>query len=1018
MNHRDLTRRTAILVLAGLLGLPGGGPAAAPGTASAAEGAGAAGTAGAETGTGHAGTSTALTGTQAAKEPAKTAGTPAAAETEPYYAKVLEAWQKEKVPAGAGELVIDAAAPAGQSDRAAFAAGPLEGEARALQWKGTGENWVEYRFTAPSDGLYEVHVSYRPLPSKGIGGAILWDVTLDGGRPYRESSSITLYRDWRDERPIRKNDDGDEVRPRSVEVSDWKQVALSDGGGAYGGPLLWRFTAGEHVLRISGSEPVALEKLILKAPRTVPAYTEAAAAYPAEAAAAKSPTNDSAAVQTIQAEDLLYKNDTSIKLFSDTDARTVPASKGRITYNTVGGRRWLYHNQEITWKVNVPVTGRYKLAFRTLQNQFAQKSSFRTIRIDGQVPFRELTAFRFPYDSDWRGTVLGPEEGEPYGLYLTAGEHTVSMAVTHAPLKPVLIGIEELTELLRTVEDDLRSLTGGIVDRNRTWKLQQELPDLTPRLHEAAKRMVTLADSLQEINGGKDSLSQGIRTSAEDIRELLEKVDDIPYYTDELSSIKEKISGFTETLLQQPLQLDELYLAPADREFPDMEASCLSSTLGTARNFVYSFDARNSLNNMDDRVLNVWVQRGRDYVDQLQQLSDELFTPETGIKVKVNLLPNAQLLVMSNAAGVQPDVALGLTQDLPVDYAIRGSVHDLSRYPDFKEIQRKFSPGSWLPLHYNGGYYALPETQSFQVLYYRKDILKGLGLPVPQTWDEVYALLPVLQQHSLNFYLNPKDFTPFFYQNGTDLYRPDGLKTALDTPEGFRAFKMWTDLFNTYALEKEVPSFYQHFRRGTMPIGVSDYNLYVQLAAAAPELGGRWGIAEIPGVKQADGSIVRWAGGGQRTSVIFEKSNKKDQAWAFLKWWVSDEVQERYGNDIEAVNGVAFRWNTSNVKAFAKLPWKREDAEVILQQWRWYKDIPNLPGGYFLEREINNAWLRSVVDGLNYRTSLETAVLDIDRELRRKQQEFGFVDTSGRVVRTLDVPAVKQPWEGVDPNAE
>ena len=37
----------------------------------------------------------------------------------------------------------------------------------------------------------------------------------------------------------------------------------------------------------------------------------------------------------------------------------------------------------------------------------------------------------------------------------------------------------------------------------------------------------------------------------------------------------------------------------------------------------------------------------------------------------------------------------------------------------------------------------------------------------------------------------------------------------------------------------------------------------------------------------------------------------------------------------------------------------------------------NVPGGYFLERERNNAWLRSVVDGLNYRTSLETAVLDI-----------------------------------------
>lgn len=947
---------------------------------------------------------TAVTPQAAKATDAKTINSP---DSEPYYADILQTWKQQGAQDAANSVTIKAAAPAARSEGPIFSTGSLEGKTDVLLWKAASTSWVEYQFNVSAKGLYEFQASYRPLPGNGVGNPIAWDVTLDGKHPFREASSITFYREWKDARPILKNDDGDEVRPRSIEAPAWRIQPFIDSEGAYANPLKWYLTEGVHTIRLSGNEPVAIEELRIVPPEKLKPYAGVAAAYP------QSKPVEAQAL-TLQAEDMALKNDTSIKLFSDTDPRTVPVAKGRITYNTVGAKRWMYQNQEITWNFEVPETGKYKLALRSLQNQISQKSSFRRIRIDDKVPFEEFLTYRFPYNSGWKGTVLEQPDGKPYELFLEKGKHTLSIAVTGAPVKPVLIGIDELSQRLRSIDQDLRALTGGLIDRNRTWKVEQELPDLAGRLDDTAKLMDSLSGQLLQVNGSKDSIIQGFSTSAQDIRELLKKLDDVPYYADQITSINEKISNFIEQLLQQPLQLDEIYIAPLEKPFPEMEASWISQIAGSVTNFFYSFQSRDSLSDLDERVLNVWVQRGRDYVDQLQQLTDEVFTADTGIKVKVNLLPTPQLLVMSNAAGIQPDVALGLTQDLPVDYAIRGSVTDLSKFPDFANIYKQYSPGAWLPLHYNKGYYAIPETQSFQVLFYRKDILKQLGLEIPQTWDDVYALLPVLQQNSLNFYMNPKDYTPFFYQNHSEFYEPQGLRTALDTPQGFKSFKQWTDLYNTYAVEKEVPSFYQHFRRGTMPIGVSDYNMYVQLTAAAPELNNRWGIAEIPGVKQPDGTIERWAGGGQRTGVIFEKSKKKDQAWKFMQWWISPETQARYGNDIEAVNGVAFRWNTSNVQAFTKLPWKQEDANVILKQWSWYKDVPNLPGGYFLEREITNAWLRAVVDGTNYRSSLETAVLDIDRELRRKQQEFGYVDQDGRVIKTLDLPVINKPWEGVN----
>jgi ABC-type glycerol-3-phosphate transport system substrate-binding protein len=225
---------------------------------------------------------------------------------------------------------------------------------------------------------------------------------------------------------------------------------------------------------------------------------------------------------------------------------------------------------------------------------------------------------------------------------------------------------------------------------------------------------------------------------------------------------------------------------------------------------------------------------------------------------------------------------------------------------------------------------------------------------------------------------------------------------------------MFTDLFNIYGVDRQVSSFYQHLRKGDMPIGIGDYNEYLKLAAAAPELTGWWGIAPQPGVKQPDGSVIRWGAGGQQTAFMYKSSNKKEQAWKFIKWWLSADVQERYGLDLESFNGITFRWNTANVEAMTRLPWPKADAQVILQQWKWYKEIPNLPGSYYVGREMNNAWNRTVVDGMNYRESLEEAVVNINREMLRKEQEFGFVSKDGDVLHTLDLPQVTKPWEGVD----
>src|SRR5690625_5409106 len=148
---------------------------------------------------------------------------------------------------------------------------------------------------------------------------------------------------------------------------------------------------------------------------------------------------------------------------------------------------------------------------------------------------------------------------------------------------------------------------------------------------------------------------------------------------------------------------------------------------------------------------------GRDYAEELQQLADQQFTPEHGIKVNVNLIQDENLLIMAKAAGIMPDIALGVPSEMTFEMALRVAAQDLTTLSGSDDLLENYAPGTLLPYYYQHGYYGIPETINFKVLFYRKDILDQLDLDVPDTWDDVYEMMPTLLQNQMNFYVDPKD---------------------------------------------------------------------------------------------------------------------------------------------------------------------------------------------------------------------------------------------------------------------
>lgn len=64
---------------------------------------------------------------------------------------------------------------------------------------------------------------------------------------------------------------------------------------------------------------------------------------------------------------------------------------------------------------------------------------------------------------------------------------------------------------------------------------------------------------------------------------------------------------------------------------------------------------------------------------------------------------------------------------------------------------------------------------------------------------------------------------------------------------------------------------------------------------------------------------------------------KKDDAWEYLKWWTSTEIQVQYGREMEGILGAAARYPSANIEAMSQLPWKVSEYEKLYEQWSWVK---------------------------------------------------------------------------------
>ncbi|RIX53870.1 extracellular solute-binding protein [Paenibacillus nanensis] len=853
------------------------------------------------------------------------------------------------------------------------------------------EGTITWNVQVQEAGFYNIEVTY--VPSAGTNSKIERKLYIDDQSLFDGMNQLIFHRVWDNSGDIAEKD-GNEIRPNAVEKPEPMTVYISDSRKRSLDPYKFYMNAGTHTLSLeSVKEPMEIREITLKAAPEVMAYADIIKEWKQRYKVYEGANLVYQAERTDDYTIGIEKSSVDVILTTDySNPKTVPYHPYKIKLNTIGGTSWRTPGDFMTWRIAVPEEGLYRLSFRGAQNTNRGIMSYRQLKVNGEVPFREAAAIPFAFHSGFVHYVPGNGE-EDFLIPLKQGENTISLEVVLGDFAMPLSEVEKSVFILNDLYRKTVQITGVVPDRYIDYEITKKIPNYAETLQAESGRLKKVVAELVRITGEKGEKTAMIEKMQVQAERLSQKPEDV---ITELATMENNISSlgtWITTISEMPLQLDSFTLSAPEAKLPDAKPNPLVRSYYGAVRFLSTFFVDETMlgDDAQDNAIKVWIAAGRDQAQVIKNLIDQSFTPNSNIPVELQLIPE-DVILPATLAGNGPDVALAVPQATVVNFAMRNALVDLSKLDGFEELRGHFEESTWRTVTYENGIYGLPEQSTFLMMFYRKDILDQLGLEPPKTWNEVEHVISVLHANNYDFYMNGQELYPsLVYQHGGDLYQGSGadygIRSGLIGDEAMSAFNQVTRFFTTYRLPVTA-DFPNRFRTGAMPVGIAPYTTYNQLEVFAPEIRGLWSFAPIPGTEAEDGSVDNTVLATTIDSIMMEASNRKEEAWAFMKWWIDADTQAQYANALESVMGSAARYPTANVEVLEQLPWATKDSEQLARQFEDAVGFPEVPGGYMTPRAIDYAFRSVVTSGRNPREALYLNIKQVDQELTKKRKEF------------------------------
>ncbi|MCI8332039.1 MAG: extracellular solute-binding protein [Clostridiales bacterium] len=903
---------------------------------------------------------------------------------------------------------------------------------------------VGWQINVPKSGMYSISIEYYPVEGKS--SSIERTLYIDGSVPFYEARFLTCTKVWSDEysdehdgtreNPFKKDINGNEIKPGKMQTPQWRNYDFIDSTGFYTDPFQFYIEEGSHVLQLEArKEALAIKSITLQPVQTVSSYEDYLKQYgdsdrvSADAIASAQP--DGEKVIKIEGELLNQTSDMSIyPKYDKSSAISSPQSSSKIVLNSVGGeQQWTTVGQWASWKVTVPKAGLYKISLRFKQGSSSGLFSSRQIKINGKIPFDEAKYLQFAAGDSWQSAYLNDgsdEHADGFLFYLEEGENTIEMEAVFGNMAEILVRLNSALSVINSAYIDILMITGTNPDKDTDYNFYKLIPGSINNLAAMSDELYDIADRLAEISGKSEDTAT-LETVARLLYKMGHREDDVAKNLNNLKNNIGTLGTWIQTAMKQPLEIDYLQIQGADagkKELPKATENIFQAIGFELAQFGLSFTSDfNTLGALEDvpeeETVVVWTTSGRDQAQIIRTLANNEFTPNTGINVSLKLVAAGSLLP-SILAGVGPDVSMDTTSSDVINWSIRDAVIGLNDFEGFDEIASEFPAAALVPLtlytddiydydaQENGPIpedkvkattYALPQTISFPMMFYRADVLHNLGVSVPKTWDDIYALLPILQNNQMqaalpvslageNMFLYQMKDSSASFRDG--LYADNGRRVNLDSNVALEAFDELCSMFTQYRLPVTY-NFENRFRTGEIPIGIVDYTVYTQLSVFAPEIKGLWEFVPVPGWEDENGNVNNTAV-ATVTGIIMPRGNRTEEkernAWEFMKWFVSADTQSTYANEYSAVLGSDTKANTANIKALVNLPWTADEYTSLMNQLNHLAAVPEYPGGYIITRFVESAFMEVYNNNASPVTSMLNRITDMNKEISRKREEF------------------------------
>lgn len=876
---------------------------------------------------------------------------------------------------------------------------------------------VTWKFTVPETGKYAIKLNYYTV--KATNTTVERMLFIDGKLPFSETRYLYFPRTWEYDyvydddgnRTFDHDMNGNDIRPVRNEVFQWREYYLRDWVGFTMEPFEFYLEAGEHELTFEANrEPMIIDTITIYPYIEASDYNEVAQGWVNDGlklvhldepikVQAEQPT-------TISMQSMFPANDR-------TSALTEPQDPSRIRYNVLD---YANCNMFATYKVTVPEDGLYRIAVRYRQNALIGMFSSRRIYINDEVQFSEAERIRFVYNTGFQSEVLGNEERD-FVFHFNKGENTVTFEAVLGDMIEYVYKIRGMVDELYEAYQLLLMITGPNPDANRDYGFSRIAGSAILTIAKASKELYAIVDELVAITGEKGDQVNTLETAALLFKQMSQDEYKIAGNFVSFKNYIVMLSNWMYTSLSQPIKLDYFEILGDEGVAPQAVASFNQSAWFEVKAFVMSFFMdyttigfkAESDDEVYDDYITMWATSDRETMLINRRIIDSNFTPQYNIGLTIKVI-NAGL-EQAILAGIGPDIS-DMTTTNAITWGLRTAVEKLNDTNDpsvgfegFDEACEDIDPAALKTCTLYGVTYALPKTMDFPMMFYRLDILAELGLEIPETWDELYDMMSVLQNKKLEVGLpvGLPGLQVFLYQQGIDLYTDDGWRTNLDSHEALSAFDTYAGFFRKYS--SPVAWDTSRFRTGEIPVmmssngaaatanqsAVSFYNELMNYV----ELRGLWEIAPMLAtvVENDDGTLSQnWSSVVLVTGMIIPRgSNNPESSWKYLKWYVSSDTQERMRNETIAVSPLpTTKYNTANTKVFLNQPWTASEYAAVSKQMKQLCGITEYPGHYIVPTYVKNAFMDVYNSGADASNAMLDRIYDINREISRKRQEFGM----------------------------